>query len=364
MGINWRQFGIVRILSSISRRVFNPEALFSASIGTSIFEVNAWPWNTSTVGFGAKYANPTSGTNDTPVSIDVRPGNTTVAVGVQGSPYLSLWPWSFYGFGTRYTSVNIGGRPIGLGFSSTGNTISFALNASPHISAYPFTTASGLGTKYANPSTAAGQTQNSIGWRTSGAVASTQDTSPYVKIWSFTEGVGWGSKYGDITSPSAALITGAGYDAKFSPSGSYLAVAHLNSPFLHTYNWSVSTGFTAYWFDPTTLPDDGTTSVSWHPTSNNMVFTVQATSGIAAYEGVEDYGTKFANPTGVNSYYLSGSFSKNGTAFSAGYQSTASTWGIDTWDFTADVGFGTKYSSLPGPYTSISSNVLGLQFTK
>ena len=363
MGIDWRQLGTVRVVAAASRRVFNPEALFAATNGTSTSPIQAWPWNTATVGFGTKYADPASFMANTATGVAVRPGNTDVASTSTGSNYLRIYPWSFYGFGTAYSVVSPAATPIGVGFSATGNTIALATNASPYLLAYPFTTGTGLGTKYANPTTTLSRTQNSIGWRLSGAVATTQDTSPYVYIYRITEGVGWGTRYGDITSPSAALITGPGYDAKFNPSGAYLAVAHLNSPFLHTYNWSSTLGFTAYWFDPATLPADGTTSVSWHPTSNNMVFTAQATSGIAAYEGVEDYGTKFADPTGVNSYYLSGSFSKNGTAFSAGYRASASTWGIDTWEFTSNVGFGTKYSPPPGPFTA-TTNVIGLSFTK
>lgn len=355
----------MRILTSISRRVVPPpEALFAAENGASTSPIQAWAWNTNVVGFGTKYSDPSSYMTSTATGVAVRPGNTDVASTANGNSYLRIYPWSFYGFGTAYSVVSPGSIPNGVNFSSTGNTIALATTGSPYISAYPFTTGTGLGTKYANPATSLTSAQNSIGWRTSGAVATTQDVSPYLYVYRFTEGTGWGTQYGTITSPSAALITGPGYDAKFSRTGAYLAVAHLNSPYLHTYNWSTSTGFTAYWFNPATLPSDGTTSITWHPTTNNMVFTVQAISGIAAYEGTEDYGIKFANPVGVNSFYLSGTFSKDGTTFAAGSQGNGSTsWGIDTWAYTADVGFGSKYSNPPGTVTS-TSYVLGLQFTK
>jgi len=353
----------VRVVSSISRRVVpTPQAIFATGSGSStVSPFHAWPWNTNVEGFGTKYADAGS-TGNNSTAFDITSTNADAAW-ARGQA-ISTYPWTFYGFGTAYSSLGLSGSTAvnGIGFSAANTTLAIASTGSPYLWAYPFTTGTGYGTKFANPTTSPGALCNSIGWRNSTQVVTTQDVAPYVKVWDFTTGSGWGSKYADIVSPSGAIIGGNGWDAKFDKTGTYLSVAHAVSPYLHTYTWS--SGFSIWWTNPATLPPDTTTSVSWDPSTSSLAFTSLSSGGVTAYEWIGDYGTKYADPTSVNSYYLSSTFSKDSSAFAAGYQMTAFTWGIDAWKFTNGVGFGTKYTNPTGTLAGFTANVLGLQFTK
>lgn len=353
----------MRVLSSISRRVVPaPQAVFTSGSGSSVVSpMHAWPWNTNVEGFGTKYADAGS-TGNTTTAMDITPSNADAAW-ARGAT-IETFPWSFYGFGTKYSTLNLTGASAinGIGFSSAGTTLAMATTASPYLWAYPFTSGTGYGTKYADPTTSPAVTSNSIGWRNSTQVAVTQNTSPYIKVWDFTTGTGWGSKYADIVSPAGALVNGAGWDAQFDPTGTYLSVAHAASPYLHTYTWS--SGFSIWWTSPSPLPADTTTSVSWDQSTTSLAFTELSTVGITAYEWVGDYGTKYANPTSTTGNYYSGSFSKDSSAFAAANQMTGFTWGIDAWKFTNGVGFGTKYTNPTGTLSGFSANILSLKFTK
>ena len=77
-----------------------------------------------------------------------------VAVAHTSSPFITAYPWSSSGFGTKY--ANPATLPAstgnGLAFSPDGSAIAVAHGVTPFISAYPWSS-SGFGTKYANPAT-------------------------------------------------------------------------------------------------------------------------------------------------------------------------------------------------------------------
>ena len=71
------------------------------------------------------------------------------------TPFVTAYPWSGSGFGTKYT--NPATLPVqtgnGVAFNYIGDTIAVVHQDSPYVSAYPWSTGSGFGTKYANPVT-------------------------------------------------------------------------------------------------------------------------------------------------------------------------------------------------------------------
>jgi sugar lactone lactonase YvrE len=77
-----------------------------------------------------------------------------IAVAHVGSPRISAYPWSASGFGTKYADPTTlpTGQGNGVAFSPDGAAIALANSSSPYISAYPWS-ASGFGTKYADPTT-------------------------------------------------------------------------------------------------------------------------------------------------------------------------------------------------------------------
>jgi len=65
-------------------------------------------------------------------------------------PYISAYPWSSSGFGTKYSDPTaLPGTGNNVTFSPDGNNIIAAHWGSPYISAYSWS--SGFGTKYSNP---------------------------------------------------------------------------------------------------------------------------------------------------------------------------------------------------------------------
>jgi len=100
--------------------------------------VSAYPWSGS--GFGTKFANPATLPPNNGRGVAFSPAGNAIAVAHLSSPYISAYPWSGSGFGTKF--ANPATLPTGLGlgvaFSPAGNAIAVAHDSSPYVSAYPW----------------------------------------------------------------------------------------------------------------------------------------------------------------------------------------------------------------------------------
>jgi hypothetical protein len=69
------------------------------------------------------------------------------------SPYITVYPWSGSGFGTKFANSGtaIPDNGNGVAFSPSDDAIATAHDASPFVTAYRWSN-SGFGTKYNNPS--------------------------------------------------------------------------------------------------------------------------------------------------------------------------------------------------------------------
>lgn len=140
------------------------------SHATSPF-VSVYSWSS---GFGTKYGNPANVPPNSGTGVAFTRAGTTIAVASQTtSPYVAAYAWSSSGFGTKYADPGtaIGGSPA----VNTGNKLAFAVddsaiaivhNTSPYISAYPWDTTNGFGTKYSDPGTAIAGTGNGVAFGT------------------------------------------------------------------------------------------------------------------------------------------------------------------------------------------------------
>ena len=93
-----------------------------------------------------------------------------IAVASNDSPYITAYPWSGSGFGTKYSNPATlpTGTGQGVAFSSNGSDVAVAIsNASPYVLAYPWS-GSGFGTKYSDPATLPTSTGNGVAWGTVG----------------------------------------------------------------------------------------------------------------------------------------------------------------------------------------------------
>jgi hypothetical protein len=86
-----------------------------------------------------------------------------IAVAHDTTPFITAYPWSGSGFGTKFS--NPGTLPtangLGVAFSPSGDAIAVAHVTTPFITAYPWS-GSGFGTKFSNPGTLPTGTGNGV----------------------------------------------------------------------------------------------------------------------------------------------------------------------------------------------------------
>jgi hypothetical protein len=80
------------------------------------------------------------------------------------------------------------------------------------------------------------------------AIAVSHTSSPFVTAYPWSNATGFGTKYAD----PVTLPTGQGNDVAFSATGDAIAIAHGTTPFVTAYPWSA--GFGTKYANPATLP--------------------------------------------------------------------------------------------------------------
>ena len=82
------------------------------------------------------------------------PDGSALAVCHVSSPFITAYPWSGSGFGTKYSNPSTLPNDTGLGvdFNGDGSAIAVAHADTPYVTAYAWS-GSGFGTKFSNPST-------------------------------------------------------------------------------------------------------------------------------------------------------------------------------------------------------------------
>jgi len=123
--------------------------------------ISAYPWSGS--GFGTKFTNPETLPASIGNAVAFSPAGDAIAVAHTTTPFISAYPWSGSGFGTKFTNPGTlpAGTGLGVAFSPAGDAIAVAHATTPFISAYPWS-GSGFGTKYTNPGTLPTGTGNDV----------------------------------------------------------------------------------------------------------------------------------------------------------------------------------------------------------
>jgi hypothetical protein len=216
-----------------------------------------------------------------------------LAVGHSNSPYVTVYPWSSSGFGTKFANPATlpAGTGLGVAFSPAGTEIAISHVNTPYITAYSWSV-SGFGTKFANPATLPAGAVYSVAFSPSGTeIAIGHQTTPYVTAYPWSSS-GFGTKFSDPATLPAGLPIGIA----FSPAGTEIAVAHFNTPFITAYHWS-SSGFGTKFTDPATLPPDIGRGISFSPAGTEVVMAHDTTPFVTAYSwSAAGFGTKFADP--------------------------------------------------------------------
>lgn len=269
----------------------------------------------SNLGWGTQYSNPSpvlasSGLYPNaltgPTFLTVAPDNQAIAMSLPGSGGVTpgvfvIYAWNdVSGFGAKYadpTPVPVnrlyGSAP--LTFSPDGQAIAYAIASSPYIAVYRWSSSTGVGIKYADPSpiipTAAGER---IAWSRSSAILWYGNTRGY--NWNSTTG------FGALQFTSTPIIgSDAGANPIFSPDGQTVILDHTFD--FAVYPWNDSTGFGAAYTTPAYL---STTNVVRAYSLDNAAIAVgfggsQGTAlgniiQVGRFSNATGFGTQYANP--------------------------------------------------------------------
>jgi hypothetical protein len=213
----------------------------------------AWAWSS---GFGTKYSN-ASTVNGLGGGISMNANGTQVVVSHSGTPYISLYPWSS-GYGTKYSNPSTlpTGAPstgslspsgFDVGFNPITNDVAIGYTTSPYITVYPVTS-SGFGTKYSDPSSLPVGTVDSLKFSSTGTLLGAgAASSPYIAVWDWSGG--FGSKYSNPSTLPVAATTSMDWS---STSDSIVTCQATTTPYTAAYSWSG--GFGTKYSDPSSVP--------------------------------------------------------------------------------------------------------------
>jgi hypothetical protein len=217
----------------------------------------AYPFS---AGYGTKYANPATLPTGTGFGISYNTVANVIGINHATTPFISTYPWSS-GFGTKYanpaTLPAAAGR--GLNFSPNGSYVAnaYANSTAPSYFGIVYPWSSGFGTAYA-------QTLSQIGGEGSVAFNPTSDALIYAGNGSvggsaqYLDGFAWSaSGYGTRYANPASLPSGTisyGQAINFSKSGKAFAIGVNATPFVEAYPFNKTTGYGTKYSNPATLP--------------------------------------------------------------------------------------------------------------
>jgi hypothetical protein len=299
--------------------------------------VSAYPWSGS--GFGTKFTNPAALPAGLGSGVAFSPSGNAIAVAHSTYAFFTAYPWSGSGFGTKFTDPATlpTGNGRGVAFSPAGDAIAVAHETSPFITAYPWS-GSGFGTKFTNPATLPTNYGNSVAFSPAGdAIAVAHATTPFVSAYPWS-GSGFGTKF---TNP-ATLPTDGGNGVAFSPSGDAIAVVHATTPFITAYPWSGS-GFGTKFTNPAALPAGNGFGVAFSPAGDAIAVAHATTPFVSAYPwSGSGFGTKFTNPATLPTDEGYGvAFSPAGDAIAVAHYASPN---ITAYPWSGS-GFGTKFTN-------------------
>lgn len=318
--------------------------------------IAAYPW-TSGSGFGTKYANPA-----TPLSclievgIDVTAQKDAVAVtsGGQYQPFVEAYKWnSATGFGTKFANPSVAPASQGyatncIKFNPAGTVVVVGTNQNPYIAAYEWNSTTGFGAKYSNPGTTSPQSIDSLAWSPAGdaIVVGGQNSSNIAFISAYQWSNGFGTKFN-----ATYNMTGSGTQPNdisqiaFNPAGNVVAVSFVASalpPPIMVFPWNSSTGFGTQYSNAANFgATNNASGVAFNTTGTAILYSASSTVLEAfAWSNATGFGTKYSNPASAPASTGRIARSPTGAAFAMAMGSN----GICVYDWDNTTGFGTKYT--------------------
>jgi hypothetical protein len=299
-------------------------------------------------GFGAKFAAPATDAGALVNSVNFNPARNVLAASQGSSPYTHAWAWSATGFGSKFAAP--GGATPGFGmddvtWSPAGTTVLSAGTAGTNsLNAYNWS--GGFGTRYANPSNFNTGVYGKIGWGPASNFVLIPGGNGFQYSAAYNFSSGWGTKLGEVYSFSSNTTA-----MQFNPAGNVVFTVSSSSPRLFAHSWSA--GWGSKFADPASLPPDGISGMSMHPSGNAISATGwNATTSlklVQAWAWSGGWGSKFADATlPGTSRTIDTEFSSDGLTV---FVSDSVTPFVHAYPWLP--GFGTKYAnpaSLPSGY--------------
>jgi len=252
-------------------------------------------------------ANPSFDPQSAVKHIETNSDGSIVFCGFDSSPGLAAYQVSSSGFGARAADPvgSVHGDMRGIAVSPNDDwIITLSDDYSPYIHLFPWGNSTGFGTRFSGPP----------GWsRTSPdrfeAVAAHPDgdtataflaeysasPSEYeLWTWPVNASTGWGPLVQSLASPHGRLRGLA-----FSPDGNYIILMDYDSPWLHVYNFSKSTGIGSYVGAPAESPGDDVTDVAWNADGTVIFCSTLSSPYVCAYDWDAGFGDKYDEPFSV-----------------------------------------------------------------
>jgi hypothetical protein len=211
------------------------------------------------------------------------------------------------------------------------------------MAAYPWSSATGFGVKYSNPSVNGNGAQGCKFTHDNGNIVTGGWGSPFISAYKWSTN-GFGAKYSNPSSTPTAFTEDL--DIRYDDSIVVLASNEYPSriPFI-AYNWNNTTGFGSRITSPSLASADSA-GISFNP-AGTVVACSSFSLGVFAYAWSGGFGSKYANSADT----IVGrdvAFNNNGTALAV-----SKNGGINIYPWSS--GFGTKYSNVaPAPVDTTS----------
>jgi hypothetical protein len=238
------------------------------------------------------------------------------------------------------------------GITATSATSPITVTGLTNGTAYTFTVRANNSLGYSSAESAASNSVTPIG----GFVAAVGSTSPYVTAYGWGDGVGFGSKF---TNPSTAAGTSS-TGVSINPSNSAIIVGSGGSPTVNAYAWS--NGFGSKYTIPATVPtSSGSCSFNTAGTVAAFLYNVTSFPVIAyAWSDGSGFGTKYANPaTTTSGSQRNLQFNSTSTLVTTSCGSSGGPWEPNVYIWSDVSGFGSKFTS---PFTTNASFTGGSRF--
>lgn len=319
---------------------------------------NLYAWNSVTATFGTRYATSIPVTANF-TGVRIAPNGTAVATALSASPFVIAWALSSAGSGAKFNDPATlpAGAAHDVAWHPEMNALAVAHNAAgtPGVSVYTWSP-SGFGVRYSNAGTPVNGAVTGVAFHPSGsAIFMANGSTPFIHAYAWNSATGFGTKYAN---PSTLPTDGSSATIAINPAGDAVAVSNLfGTERLNVYAWNNATGFGTRFSNPATVPTGGCTSVAWHPSGGAIAVTQAATSPfVSTYPwSVSGFGTRHGGPGSATPTNR-----MNGVAFS-GDGNTICLVGeapfMRAWAWNNATGFGAAKTDPVTPPAAISQKV-------